>query len=147
MDILSQGIKFRQFLLMFRRVDLVDDKEDPLARAPEVFTDLLFLRDQALTAVHHKEDEGRLADGEADLFANLLFNAPFLAQKKSARIDADELMTVPVRMAVMTIPSDPGDIEGDRLPASDDPVEKGRFADIRPADDGDDGFQCGSGRI
>ena len=47
-----------------------------------------------------------------------------------------ELAAAPERLVGHPVPGDAGDVLDDRLPAADDPVHQGRFADIRPADDG-----------
>ena len=56
-----------------------------------------------------------------------------------AGVDHGGLPPLEGHRAVEAIAGDAGHVAHERAPVTDEPVEEGRFADIRPADDGDDG--------
>src|SRR5205085_6162656 len=59
-------------------------------------------------------------------------------EQQPGRIDDGEGAAVPVGIAVQPIARGSGDVLDDRFAFADQAVEKGRFPDVRPADDRDD---------
>ena len=55
-----------------------------------------------------------------------------------ARVDAHEPAPLMLREGGQAIARDAGGIVDDRAAGAQDPVEERRFADVGPADDGDD---------
>ena len=100
-------------------------------------------RQQSLPAVHEEDDDVRLLDGKRGLLPHLHVHDVFGLGFEPAGVHEQELLVLPGGLGVIPVPGHTGHVLDDGEVPPDDPVEEGRFADVRPADYGDDGFWHG----
>jgi len=86
----AEAVELVDEVFLLRSVYLVDDVEDVLARLSQDGRDLLVSRRQALPAVHHKEDDVGLLDGEHRLFPHLDEDGLVGDRFEAAGVDDDE---------------------------------------------------------
>ena len=122
------------------RVGLVRGEDHAAPRFAEELGDVAVDRSQALAGVHQEDDDVGLVDGDSRLG---LDGGPRRIlcgiEVEPGRVDHRELAAAPFGDAIQAIPRQPGLSVDDRLSLADQPVEEGRLADVRPADDRDDG--------
>ncbi|MBP1776293.1 MAG: hypothetical protein H6Q86_2303 [candidate division NC10 bacterium] len=138
-----QAIKVCRQRRLADGVDLVDDEENRPRRAvSEEPSDLGIRGRQSLLAVRQKQNRVRFGD-------RLLGLGPHLSDDPGARgiqppgVHQDEPAAAPLEVAVQAVTGDPGQIVHDRPPPAEQAIEERGLADIRPADDGNDGGRHG----
>ena len=121
-------------------VELVHGEEHRALGAAELFGDGLIDRMHSLFAVHQKEDEVRLRQGELHLAADRLVHHLVGVGYQSAGVHQPEVAPAPLGITEMPVPGGAGVLRDDGVTASENPVEQGGLAHVGPAHDGDGGL-------
>ena len=124
-------------ILRFEGVHLVDDEEDGFVRTPQQLRNLLVQREDARPAIHHKENNIRLFDGNQSLSTHFRIQPIFWVGLKSPRIDKKQLRSVPSQALKLPVSSHTGPIVHNRLSLPHQAVEERRLPDIRATNNGD----------
>ena len=123
-----------------RRVRLVERDQHAAARLAEQLRDVAVDRCEALANVEQEDDHVGLVDRDPGLgFDRRTRRVLPSVQVEARRVDDRELATPPLGNAVKAVSGEARLRVDDRLPPTDHAVEKRRFADVRSADDRDDG--------
>jgi len=120
-------------------VGLVGDNQHRLLDPPKAVRQVDIRRIHPVHAVRHEQDHVGLRQGHVRLHADLLDQRVFVAEQNPARVHQREAAAVPFRLRVQPIPRDAGAILDHCDAPPDDAVEERALADVRTADDHDDG--------
>ncbi len=135
----AEGVELGALELATLVVGLVHRHEDRRGRSPEELRGVDIGRREPRDGVDDEDDDVRLVDGEASLLLDLGLDRVARLVLEPAGIDDDEPPPVPLGVAVEAVAGRPGAVLDDRRPRPEDPVEQRALADVRAADDGDDG--------
>ena len=116
-------------------VDLVGDEQPRLLRVAQQIEDAGIARMQSDFGVDDHQQQIGLANRLDDLAPDLEVHRNVRIVGQPAGIHQPELPAVPVRAREMAIARGARLVADDRAVIADDAVEKGRLADVRPADD------------
>ncbi len=119
--------------------DLVHRKEHGPARPPQPLRDRLVHRVAALLRVHQEEDQVGFLQGDLHLAPDRAIHGLGGAGNQAAGVHQPEMAAAPFGIAEVAVPGGAGMFRDDRGAAPEDAVEERGFADVRPADDRDDG--------
>ena len=123
-----------------RRVRLVRGDDDLPPGAAKQLRDLAIDRGQPLADVEQQDDHLRLVDRDAGLgLDGPLGRILGTVQVEAGSVHHGEFAPAPVGDAVKPVARQAGLRIHDGLAPAEDAVEQGRLADVRPADDGNDG--------
>ena len=136
----AEPVEVGKLLLLLLAVHLVHGIDHGFARGPQPLGNFDVGRQQSLPAVHEEDDDVRLLDGERGLLPHLHVHGVFGLGFEPAGVHEQELLVLPLGLGVVPVPGDAGHVLDDGEVPADDPVEEGGFADIGPADYGDDRF-------
>ena len=136
----AQLEEFAQQRRLDHALGLVGSQQHGLAHGAQVPGDVVVLRRQAGTDVDHEDHRISLGHGLARLLGHFLDDAAVAGGLEAARVDDDELAVPDATVTVVAVTGQPGKVSDDGVAALRHPVEQGRFADIRSANDGDDWF-------
>ena len=134
----AEGVELGALELALLVVGLVDGDDHGGLGPPQDVGRFLVGRGQAHHGVHDEDDDVGLGDGETRLVLDGRLDQVVRVQLQAAGVHQDEAPAVPFGVAVEAVPRRVGAILDDGRAATDDPVEEGALADVRPADDGDD---------
>ena len=141
----SIGLAERQFVKLGRRasrrhaLDLVDDEEHRPARSPQEPCNAAVLGGEARTSVDDEEHRIGFGDRRAGLLRHFVQDPGLRHRLESARVDDDEPTLARAPATVVAIARESGKIGDERRAALRQSVEQRRLADIRAADDDEDG--------
>jgi hypothetical protein len=99
--------------------------------------DLAVAAGKAGAAVEHEHDGVGLGHGLLGLAHHLDIDALLRARLEAAGVDGDEGAIAHAAFAVVPVAGHAGNVVHDRVAAAGEPVEKGRLADVRAADERD----------
>src|SRR5690606_26445734 len=120
-------------------VHLVDGEDDGAIRRAEQLGDALIHRVRSDLPVDDEHDDVRLVDGRLDLAPDGGGQAGFGVRFQPAGVHEEEAPPVPLRAREVAVARDAGHVLDNGPPLSQDAVEEGALADVRPADDRDRG--------
>src|SRR5262249_46498726 len=132
----TKPIGLSDFSRLLFSVNFVDDEENGLAGAPQQSREFLISRREGRTAVDHKVNDRRVVHRYPGLLNDLARNLGLLARHDSARVDDAKSSAAPRGGPVNPIPRDSRFISNNRTALSDETVKECRFADVGPANDG-----------
>ena len=132
----SERIIFEQFVLR-KMIHFIDDEDDRLFAAAQLFRHIAVGSRQFLPAVHHPEDDLRHVDGGVCLPKDLLPQDICRFQFDAARIHDGELFTAPDSIRIQPVARDAGAVFGNRDLAPRNFIEQGALAHVGPPDDRD----------
>ena len=119
-------------------VDLVGGQDDRLAGLAQDLDDRLV--DVGDPDGRVDDEQHRVGERDRDLgLAGDPLGEPAGVRVPAAGVDDGEGPAVPERVVGDPVPGHAGHVLDDGLPASDDPVDQRRLADVGPADDGEHG--------
>ena len=121
------------------RVELVGDEYDVAIFAAEGSRDVLVEGHDALWGVDDEEDEGGLGDGVADLVFDVVGEVVDVLDAHAAGVDHFDPAPVELDGGGYSVSRDAGSGVDDGDPPPGKGVQKRALADVRPADDGDNG--------
>ena len=136
----AEAVKLIDVHLTLGAVDLVDGQDDGLLRRAQHVADFVISRREARTAIDDKQDDVGLLHRNLRLLAHGFQDMVALVELDAARVDHRELMAEPLGIEIDAVARDARHVVDDGHALLADLVEKRRLADIRPADDGNDGF-------
>ena len=116
---------------------LVGDEDDGHARAPHQLGEGLVGRQHAGAGVDHEQHHVGGEDRRLGLHAHAAGQRVVVGLLQSRRVDDAEGETAELHVALAPVARDAGPVVDEGELAPDEPVEQGRLADVRPADDGD----------
>ena len=119
---------------------LIDRNPHRPLGAAKLVGDFLVERGDADTPVDHEDDRISFGDSLLGLTRHLVHDAVLGQRLETAGIDHQIRLGPQLAVTVMTIASQAGNIGDQRVTRAGQPVEKGRFTDIRPADDDNGGL-------
>ncbi len=122
-------------VLAIGRVHLVDDEEDGRLGSLEEACDLLITRSDPGGPIDQHDDHVRLTGRDQRLCGDRLGERVVLGRLDTAGIDEHELPAVPVAAMIRTVTGDASCFMHDSLTGLSDPVDEGRLAHVRAADD------------
>ena len=111
---------------------------DRLGHVPQPPADLLVQRHQPGPDVHDEQDDVRLFDADGDLPFDLGRQVVGILDADAAGVDQLEIPALGLDERGNAVPGDPGGRVDDADPPPGQAVEQRRFADVRPADNGDE---------
>ncbi len=120
----AQAIVFGKQFFMARAVHLVGGVKDLLAAAAQLPGDLHVRGREAVAAVHQKDDDVGLFNGQIRLLAHLHQDALLGRRFKSARVDQRESPVVPEAVHVIAVARGARFVDDDGLLSSRDAVEE-----------------------
>ncbi len=130
-------MELRDRELRVQALALVGRHRHGLARESQPRGDVLVGRVRPLAGVDHEYDRVRLLD-RAKRLAGDRFRHGVRLVGESAGVDRHVGAGFGLREPVIAIPGDAGLVGDEGVPGARQAVEEGRFADVRPSDDGDD---------
>ena len=119
---------------------LVGSDQNLLPRAAQVTRDVVVVGRDAGAQIDDEDDRVGLGDGLLGLARHLAHDAGRVLGLEAAGIDDDELVPADLRVAVVAIARQAGEVGDDRVARLGQAIEERRLADVRPADQGDDGL-------
>src|SRR5262249_22918455 len=122
-------------------VDLVGNEHHRLVGFAQQACDLLIERGRAGARVHEEGDQIGVLDRGQHLATHALDERLRGPGIEPAGVDDGRLPALEVNLAVQTIARHARYVAHEGLPATDEPIEQRRFADVRSADDGDYGAE------
>ena len=135
----AEGVELRGFEFALVVVGLVGGNQHRrLGRAQQV-GGLDVRGRQAGDRVDHQDDQIGLVDCQSRLLLDLLLDGVAGMDLQAAGVDDDEAPAVPLGVAVHAVACGACAILDDGGAVADDSVEKGALADVRTADNGNDG--------
>src|SRR5204863_323016 len=116
---------------------LVRDHEHRLARLAQDLRDLLVAGRDPDLRVDHEEDDVRLGHGLAGLICDRARDRARVGDVDAAGVDEQKALRAPLADELLPVARHPGRLVHDRGPRAREPVDEGRLADVREADDRD----------
>ena len=121
-------------------VHLVDRQHDRLARAQQHIRDLLIGGRQTRFNIGQEDDDRRVLNGDLRLLAHEGQDLAVGARLDAAGVDEREFAAAPLAFAVNAVAGHAGRVLHDGKALADELIEQHRLADVRSADDGNDGL-------
>jgi hypothetical protein len=103
---------------------------------------MLVRRRQPGACIDDEEHHVGFRDGRLGLLAHAAGERRVARLLKAGGVDQPEAQRAEFRISLAPVAGDARQIMNERLAAPDQAIEKRRFPDIRPADDGDGERQC-----
>src|SRR5262245_20729098 len=117
---------------------LVHCEVDRRAQPAQLARDLAIARGQPGARVDHEDDRVDYGNRLLGLARHFRVDALLRGGLEAASVDGDEGAAAEPALPVVPVARDARDIVNDRVAAEGQPVEKGRLADVGPADQRDD---------
>ena len=132
-----EPVELERLGLAPRLVDLVRDQEDRLAGVAQDRGQLLVAGRDPGPRVEHEEHEVGLGDRAARLLRDLLRQRRRVGDVDAAGVHEQEAPAGPLADDLLAVARHTGRLVDDRLARAGQPVDEGRLADVREADDRD----------
>ena len=126
-------------------VGFVHREDDWLLAAAQFGGDGFVNRGQAVAAINDEDDDVRLGNRGTRLFINAAVNLVFFFAQEAAGIDDAAGQIGQFGFAVVAVAGEAGGVGDERVAAAGEGVVEGGFADVRPANKGDERFAAAGG--
>ena len=133
----AEACEFGHGFVRIGSVDLVDQQQHWFAAAAQLRQDRFIQRQRALLGIDHEQNQARLFDRGLRLARGETSQALFVIADAAGIHQQERLALDPPADAVMTVAGDAGLVVHQRIAGAGEGVEKGRFADVGPANQGD----------
>jgi hypothetical protein len=130
-----QRVKVVDADIEFRVIGFVGDKQHRLADGPQSLGDGLIERHDAIADIDDKQHDGRFLDRESDLPFDIVRQVVVVDDAHPAGVAEFEPASVGFDGRADAVPGDSRRGIDNADPPSGEPIEQGRFADVRPTDD------------
>ena len=131
--------ELRRLGLVARVVDLVGDHDDGLAERPQAVRDNLIERGPAGEGVDDEQDDVGAPEGTADLLLDVGLEVVVVDDADAAGVDELEVVLVVLDDHGDAVARDAGSRVDDADPLAGEDVQQRALADVRAANDGDNG--------
>jgi len=126
---------------------LVGRQHRRLAQLAQVVADVVVLRGEPAARIDDEHHHVGFGDGLAGLLGHLHVDAALGRRLEAAGVDDDELVLAVLRVAVVAVAREPGEVGDDGVARLRQPVEERRLADVGAAHQGQHGFHRRLGKV
>jgi hypothetical protein len=136
----AQLVELGELHALGHALGLVRAQHRRLAQLAQVPGDVVVLRRQAAARVYHEDDDVGFRNGLPRLLGHLHVDAALGRRLEAAGVDHDEFVLAVLRVAVVAVAREAGEIGDDGVARLGQPVEQRRLADVGAAHQGHYGF-------